>query len=174
MILTGPEIKRQRSLGRITIDPFNAGQINPNSYNYRLGSEILELQDRGFDPKKRGRFKRYCIKEDGIVLRPGKNYLAHTLETMGSDYYVTSLIGRSTIGRMGLWLQVTADLGHVGTKHKWTLEMKVVQPLRVYAGMEIGQVSFWKVLGKPLFYSGKYACDICATPSRIQEEFYFS
>ena len=52
------------------------------------------------------------------------------------------------MGRLGLFLQITAPLGHLGTYHNWTLELKVVQPLKVYPLMKIGQVTFWKTKGK--------------------------
>ena len=67
------------------------------------------------------------------------------------------LIGRSSVGRLGLFLQITAPLGHIGTCHNWTLELKVVQPLIVYPKMKIGQVSFWYVTGdNKTNYEGKY------------------
>lgn len=172
MILTGPEIKRNIALKRIIINPFDPSQINPNSYNYRLGSELICINDRLIDPKKEINVWRFKIPKHGYILRPKRIYLSHTFETIGSDYYVTTLLGRSTVGRLGLWLQVTSDLGHIGTRHNWTLELKVVQPLKVYAGMEIGQVSFWKVYGNSLMkYQGKYAKDMLPQPSRIKTEF---
>jgi dCTP deaminase len=76
------------------------------------------------------------------------------------------------MGRLGLWLQVTSDLGHLGTCHHWTLELNVVQPLRVYAGMRIGQVTFWVPRGsRELSYEGAYADDDSAALSSIYREF---
>jgi dCTP deaminase len=90
-------------------------------------------------------------------LQPKKLYLGSTVEEIGSDHFVTQLIGRSSVGRLGLFLQITASLGHVGSKHCWTLELKVVQPLRIYPNMKIGQVSFWKMDGVDMIdYNGKY------------------
>lgn len=153
------------------IEPFAPRQVNPNSYNYRLGPELLELTDTVMDPKLPLASRHIPLGPRGHVLRPGKLYLAHTLELIGSRYYVTSLIGRSTMGRLGLWLQVTADLGHLGAQHKWTLELKVVQPLRIYPGMLVGQVTFWHHLGNSDHqYQGKYAHDISSEPSRIRVE----
>jgi len=144
MILTGSSIVDEVKNGTITIKPFAKDLVNPNSYNYRLGDELLVLDDEILDVRKSPTTKRIIIPEEGYVLQPGKVYLGHTYETIGSSDYVPSLIGRSSLGRLGLFLQITADLGHIGTGHKWTLELKVVQPLRVYPGMRIGQVSFWK------------------------------
>jgi dCTP deaminase len=93
------------------------------------------------------------------------------MEEIGSDYYVTSLIGRSSVGRLGIFLQITADLGHLGAKHCWTLELKVVQPVICYPRMKIGQVSFWCVEGETEhLYQGKYAGYSNAHRSEIHRE----
>ncbi len=172
MILTGSEIHKQVKLGRIKIAPFSENLINPNSYNYRLGKIIYEVESVILDPKTETRVKKHIITKKGFILRPGKLYLAHTVETIGSDYYVTSLIGRSSVGRLGLFLQITADLGHIGAKHCWTLELKVVQPLRVYPYMKIGQVSFWTPKGsKQKKYIGRYSKYSQPHTSQIHKEF---
>ena len=156
MILTRSEIEHRVATGEITIDPFNISQMNPNSYNYRLGREIAEVDREvslgAYDipaPLK-------SIPNDGILLEPGRLYLSTTQEAIGSRAYVTSLIGRSSVGRLGLFVQLTADLGHLGEAHCWTLELTCVQPIRIYAGMLIGQVSFWQTKGTPTYYDGPY------------------
>ncbi|MCA9332947.1 hypothetical protein KDA00_03665 [Candidatus Saccharibacteria bacterium] len=157
MILTGEEIKKEVANGNIVIYPFNPELVNPNSYNYHLGNVIIEIVDEIIDPKKPSAYRIIQLNDKGFVMKPNKLYLGSTVECIGSDYYVTSLIGRSSIGRLGLFLQITADLGNIGAKHHWTLELKVVQPLKIYPGMRIGQVSFWKPAGKKsMRYMGKY------------------
>lgn len=56
------------------------------------------------------------------------------------------------MGRLGLFLQVSADLGHTTSCHRWTLEMVAARTIRVYPHMVIGQVSFWRNAGtiKPI------------------------
>lgn len=147
MILTNLEIQKQYKKGNISISPFDKQMLNPNSYNYRLDYELLEF-DNIIDSKLPSKCKKITLTDDGYVLMPNKLYLANTYEQIGSKKFVTQLIGRSSIGRLGLFLQVTAPLGHVGTFHNWTLELKTVQPLRVYPLMKIGQVSFWKIKGR--------------------------
>ena len=146
MILTCNEIKKQIKRGNIGIEPFSTQMLNPNSYNYRLNKELLVI-DNTIDSKSETTFKKITIPEQGYVLQPGILYLASTVEKIGSKKYVTLLIGRSSIGRLGMFLQITAPLGHIGTFHNWTLEIKVVQPVKVYPYMKIGQVTFWKVKG---------------------------
>ncbi len=156
MILTGPEIMRQRTRGRITINPFIPERINPNSYNYHLGNELLEYEDGILDPAKEPKIKKRQIGKHGFVLRPGKLYLGYTSEVIGSDYYVPIIKGRSSIGRLGLFIVITADLIDLGAVGCWTLQMHAVQPVKVYPGMQIGQMTFWRTMGKQTLYAGKY------------------
>jgi dCTP deaminase len=156
MILTGSKIHDEWKAGTITIEPFDEVLINPNSYNYRLGSKLLVMDTETLDVHTQPGTKQIMIPEEGYVLEPGIVYLGHTYEAIGSSTFVPSLIGRSTLGRLGLFLQITADLGHIGTHHKWTLELKVVQPLCIYAGMPIGQVSFWEAKGVSLLNGKSY------------------
>lgn len=153
MILTGSKIKEEINAGNIVIEPFFENQVNPNSYNYRLGSTIKVFN--GFDGKK-ALFKEVNIPEDGYVLEPRKMYLATTKEVIGSSKYAMSLIGRSSMGRYGLFLQVSANLGHTTSEHKWTLEIVAAIPIKLYPGMIIGQVSFWKNFGTVRKYDGRY------------------
>lgn len=158
MILSGLKIKEEVLNKKIFIEPFEERLINPNSYNYRLGDELLEIDDDIIDPKSATKYKKIKLTEKGYVLKPHRLYLGSTVEKIGSNTYVTQLIGRSSIGRLGLFLQVTAPLGHVGCNHNWTLELKSVQPLRVYPGMKIGQVTFWLIDGNidKTYKNGKY------------------
>lgn len=158
MILTGSEIKKKVLNGEIHIRSFILENINPNSYNYRLGYDLYELdKSKLIDAKRPVSFKKIKLTNRGYTLKPGRLYLSHTYEEIGSDKYLTILIGRSSVGRLGLFLQITSDIGHIGSKHCWTLELYVVQPLVVYPLMKIGQVSFWTVKGKnELNYVGKY------------------
>jgi len=147
MILTGNAIIKAVQANEISFDPFVTDQVNPNSMNYRIGDELYVLNEGLLDPKQEKTFTQLVFGKNGYVLEPGKLYLGHTKEKIGSQMYVPKLIGRSSVGRLGLFLQVTADLGQLGAAHQWTLELRVVQPLRIYPGMKIGQVSFWTVMG---------------------------
>ncbi len=156
MILTGSKIVEELHNGYITLVPFEESLINPNSYNYRLGTEIVEITYDTTNINTSPQKNTIVIPNEGYVLQPQKLYLAATHEIIGSTKYVPSLIGRSSLGRLGLYLQITADLGHIGTCHKWTLELTVVQPLRVYAGMRVGQVSFWVTDGLEMLNGHEY------------------
>lgn len=154
MILTGPEIDREYRADRIHLSPYSSRQLNPNSYNYRLGSELKVYT--GFDGRS-ATFESVEIPPDGYVLQPGQMYLGHTAERIGSTHYAMSLIGRSSIGRLGLFVQLSADLGHTTSLHCWTLELFACLPVRVYPRMKIGQVSFWSNKGEVVARPGRYA-----------------
>ena len=158
MILSGLKIKEELLNNNISIEPYNENLLNPNSYNYRLGDTIYEVIDDIIDPIDKTNVKEIQIPSKGYILKPNKLYLGSTYEKIGSSKYVTQLIGRSSIGRLGLFLQVTAPLGHVGCNHCWTLELRVVQPLKVYPKMKIGQVTFWCIEGDTSlnYNNGKY------------------
>ena len=144
VILTGSEIAFERERGAITIEPFSQKQLNPNSYNYRLGDQIVAVTSNN---ELESGESATTIDETGHMLRPGHLYLSTTQELLGSDTYAMSLIGRSSIGRVGLFVQVSANLGHVGSCHRWTLELVASLPILVFPGMLIGQISFWQTVG---------------------------
>lgn len=171
MILSGLKIKEEIKNGNIIIEPYNNSLLNPNSYNYRLSDIIYEITDNVINPSKKNNVKKIKIPTEGYVLKPNRLYLGSTYERIGSSKYVTQLIGRSSVGRLGLFLQVTAPLGHVGCNHCWTLELRVVQPLRIYPMMKIGQVTFWCIHGDTAlnYKSGKYNKYLGAEVSKFYE-----
>ncbi len=172
MILTYYEILKNIKNGNIHISPFEEDLLNPNSYDYRIDYKLLEIKDLPVDPKKQASYHEIDFTDEGYILSPNKTYLANTFEEIGSHMFVPSLIGKTSLGRLGLFLQITADLGNLGAKHKWTLELKAVQPLKIYPMMRIGQISFWKTTGNSeIQYSGKYDKFSIAKSSEIYKEF---
>lgn len=154
MIFTGTAIENAQMEGDICISPFAPSQLNPNSYNYRLGKHL-----KVFKATKNGRpvFSDIEIPEAGYVLQPHTMYLGHTKEIIGSKKYAISLIGRSSMGRLGLFLQVSANLGHTTSCHQWTLELVAAKPIRLYPNMIIGQVTFWDNQGEIYDHPFTYA-----------------
>jgi len=171
MILTGSKIKEMREAGHITLEPYDEKQVNPNSYNYRLGPQlgvpVLSAHQVASTAFNRVAFNFIDIPKDGYILEPGKMYLGHTLEQLGSDKYAMRLIGRSSIGRLGLFLQVSADLGHTGSSHQWTLEIVAAKPIKIYPEMKIGQISFWKNDGDVAAYTSGYSRFSTPQPSNL-------
>ncbi|WP_435600194.1 dCTP deaminase [Streptomyces sp. C10-9-1] len=166
MILTGPEITAAAHDGRLTISPFEFGQVNPNSYNVRLGHTLLTYTNAVIDAHQANPTTTVEIGEDGYVLQPGELYLGHTLERVGSDTFVPLLFGRSSVGRLGLFVEITAPIGDIGFHGQWTLMLSPIRPLRVYAGMKIGQIMFFVSTGDIDLYAGKYQASHGPQPSR--------
>ncbi len=171
MILTGPEI--QARLGNdIKIEPFNPGQLNPNSYNLRLHNELLVYEEIVLDMRRPNRFRRYEIPAEGFVLHPNQLYLGRTLERTETHNLVPMIEGRSSVGRLGLFVHVTAGFGDVGFCGYWTLEMFAVQPVRIYAGVEIAQIFYHTLDGDIREYSSeKYQHNRDIQPSLLFREF---
>ena len=146
MILTAKKIEKEVKEGNITITPFNKSCLSKNSYIYHISNLLLEVDNIG-DIKNPISSKSITIPDRGLLLEPHKLYLGTTGEVIGSKDYVTSLIGMDKTSKLGMYVQVTADLGQLGKAHQWTLEIEVIQPLVIYPWTEIGQVTFWKPYG---------------------------
>lgn len=171
MILTGSEIAKNVKEKKIIIEPFNEAQLNPNSYNFTIGNKLLVYEDYILDAKKDNKVREMMIPEDGLTLAPGTIYLACTREVVGSDYFVPVIRGRSSIGRLGLFINITADLIDLGSIGQFTLQLNAVQPVKIYEGMQIGQVTFWQPLGELSKYNGKYANSEGPIASRMYQDF---
>jgi len=171
MILSGKEIEKR--LGNdIFIDPYRPEQLNPNSYNLRLHPDLLVYDEEVLDMKKPNKFKELSIPEEGLVLETNKLYLGRTLEYTRTENYVPMLEGRSSIGRLGLFIHVTAGFGDVGFAGFWTLEIFCVQPIRIYAGVEICQIYYHSIEGEYQKYqSGKYQNNQSVQPSLLYKDF---
>lgn len=172
MILTGNKIEEKVLNKEIIIDPFNPSQINPNSYDFRLGKTLRIYNDYVLDPKKENSTTLIEIPDDGLILDPKYLYLGHTEEVMGSNYYVPIIRGRSSIGRIGIFIHITADLIDIGSINQWTLQLHSVHPVRIYPRMLIGQVTFWTVEGSIVPYRGKYQGSRGPVASLIHKDFF--
>jgi dCTP deaminase len=147
MILTGTEILEQRRLGRIRIEPFHPEQISPNSYDFRLGDAVEMYSSDVLDFRQENPRIKIPIPDDGLLLASDKIYLAATEELIGSDHFAAIVHARSSVARLGLFVHVTADLIDIGSYDRWILQLHAVQPVRIYRGMRIGQVTFWCAKG---------------------------
>lgn len=171
MILSGLEIKNK--LGKeIIINPFDEKFLNPNSYNLRLYNELLVYEGTLLDMKRPNPTRKITIPDDGYILRPGELYLGRTLEYTSTDKYVPMLEGRSSIGRLGLFIHITAGFGDVGFSGYWTLEMFCIQPIKIYPGVEICQIYYHSLKGDYLKYqSNKYQNNNGIQPSLLYKDF---
>jgi len=172
MILSGKEILKQMDEGNISITPFDQSRINPNSYNLRLHNELLVYTDDILDMKKPQNTKKIIIPEDGLVLEPHKLYLGRTVEKTSTDKFVPMLEGRSSVGRLGLYIHVTAGFGDIGFHGFWTLEIQCVEPIKIYPNVEICQIYYHTLLGDfEKYVSGKYQNNTDIQPSLLYKDF---
>jgi dCTP deaminase len=105
-------------------------------------------------------------------LEPGRLYLGRTVEHTTTYNLVPMLEGRSSVGRLGLYVHVTAGFGDTGFAGYWTLEMHCVHPIRIYAGVEICQIFYHQIEGEVVNYkSGKYQHNTEVQASRLWMDF---
>jgi dCTP deaminase len=170
MILSGHEIQKQ--LGEnIVIDPFDERNLNPNSYNLTLHHELMTYEEVVLDMRKANRVRRVEIPEDGLTLSPNQLYLGRTVERTETHNFVPMIEGRSSVGRLGLFVHVTAGFGDVGFCGYWTLEMFAVQPVRIYPGVPICQIFYHQLCGDITEYqSDKYQHNRDIQPSLLFKE----
>ena len=156
----------------IIIEPFDEKRINPNSYNLSLAGELLVYDNHVLDMKEPNPVSRIIIPEDGPLLEPNRLYLGRTNEYTSTSRYVPMLEGRSSTGRLGLFIHVTAGFGDIGFSGYWTLEIFCVQPVRIYPNVEICQIYYHDIDGEyELYKSGKYQNNTGIQPSLMYKDF---
>lgn len=147
MILSDKRILEEIDNGNIKIEPFNRACLGTNSYDVHLGKYLATYTVRELDARKHNQIEEFEIPEEGFVLQPGTLYLGVTEEYTETHSHVPFLEGKSSAGRLGIFIHATAGKGDVGYCNTWTLEITVIQPIRVYAGMPVGQLIYFAVDG---------------------------
>ena len=173
MILSGLEIKRHIfNSSDIIIDPFDENKLNPNSYNLSLHNELLIYTNKILDMKEQNQTEKIIISPEGFLLEPGKLYLGRTKEYTKTENFIPMLEGRSSIGRLGICIHVTAGFGDVGFAGFWTLELFCVQPVRIYPDVQIAQI-YYHTITEPYerYTKGKYQNNQGIQPSMLYKEF---
>lgn len=171
MILSGKQINNQINKS-IFIDPFNPVQLNPNSYNLKLHKELMVYDHHQLDMKKQNTAHKIIIPEDGLLLKPNQLYLGRTVEYTRTDKFVPMLEGRSSIGRLGMFIHITAGFGDIGFEGYWTLEIFVIQPLVIYPNVEICQIYYHSIDGDyDAYKEGKYQKNKDIQPSMLFKDF---
>lgn len=171
MILSGLEI--EKNLGKnIIIEPFNRSQLNSNSYNVRLHNKLLVYKEKTLDMKKPNETKEIIISEEGYKLEPNELYLGRTLEYTTTKNFVPMIEGRSSIGRLGIFIHITAGFGDVGFSGYWTLEIFCIKPIIIYPNVEIAQLYYHTIDGEYEEYnSSKYQNNTDVQPSMLYKDF---
>ena len=156
----------------IAIEPFDPARLNPNSYNLSLADELVVYEAGVLDMKKKNPTRSIRIPAEGYELQPRTLYLGRTTEFTRTENYVPMLEGRSSVGRLGLFVHVTAGFGDVGFAGYWTLEMFCIQPVRIYPNVEICQIYYHTLDGDfETYKSAKYQNNRGIQPSRMYLDF---
>ena len=150
MILTDKQILDCMDDGSIVIEPFDINRLGSNSYDVHLGRTLATYVDDVLDARKHNTIQTFEIPDEGFVLVPDTLYLGVTHEYTETHKHVPFLEGKSSVGRLGIDIHATAGKGDVGFCNFWTLEISVKMPVRVYAGMPIGQLIYFEVSGEVL------------------------
>ena len=147
MILSDSKIRAAMDEGRIVIRPFRPDCLGTNSYDVHLGPYLAVYRDGALDARRPNAVREFRIPPAGFVLVPGQLYLGVTEEYTETHGYVPFLEGKSSVGRLGIDIHSTAGKGDEGFCNYWTLEMSVKIPVRVYAGMPVGQLIYFEISG---------------------------
>lgn len=121
------------------------------------------------------------IPKEGMVVYPGVLYLGATVEKTSTPFHIPMIEGRSSVGRLGLFVHVTAGFGDIGFGHlhserdknpgsTWTLEITPVYPIRIYAGVQVCQIGYELPTGHHDSYKGKYNEQTGPKPSGLWKE----
>ena len=150
MILSDWDISNAIGRGVIKIDPLNKEDIRTNSVDVHLSDCLVMYKTQVIDARIDNPVFPTFIPKQGLTLTPGILYLGSTIEYTEAHEHVPFLEGKSSVGRLGISVHATAGVGDVGFCGHWTLEISVVQPVRVYPGMPIAQLLFFEVSSQPI------------------------
>jgi dCTP deaminase len=147
MILSDRKIREELRKGRLVIRPFRPECLGTNSYDVHLGPYLAVYSNGALDARSDNPVDEFRIPKEGVVLVPGQLYLGVTEEYTETHGFVPFLEGKSSVGRLGIDIHSTAGKGDEGFCNYWTLEMSVKLPVRVYAGMPVGQLIYFEISG---------------------------
>jgi dCTP deaminase len=149
MILTDKTIIDEIAAGNIVIEPLIEANIGTNSVDLTLSNTLLMYTDHVLDTRKKNAYVPFIIPEEGMILQPNILYLASTVEYTETLRHVPLLHGKSSLARLGLYIHVCAGFGDVGFRGHWTLELAVIQPVKIYPGMKIAQICYHDISEMP-------------------------
>jgi dCTP deaminase len=150
MILVDWQLLDRIERGHIKINPYDRNLVQPNSLDIRLGNHFVWYKPgtEVIDPYN-GDSIIAGVEDthaESFILNPGRFVLAETLECIGlPDNIVATIEGKSSIARLGVTLHQTGGWIDAGFRGTITLEMCNVntRPVKIYAGMPIGQLVFY-------------------------------
>ncbi|WP_026123269.1 dCTP deaminase [Nocardiopsis chromatogenes] len=186
MLLSDGDIRSEIESGRVKIDPYDPGLIQPSSIDVRLDRYFRVFENHKYphiDPavEQPGLTRLVEVEADSeFILHPGEFVLASTYEVVTLPHDIASrLEGKSSLGRLGLLTHSTAGFIDPGFSGHVTLELSNVAtlPMKLYPGMKIGQLCMFRLsspaehpYGSPR-YGSRYQDQRGPTPSRAYLNF---
>lgn len=167
MLLSDRDILSEIEAGRIGIEPYDAAMIQPSSVDIRLDRFFRVFDNHKYphiDPAvEQGDLTRQVEPEgeEPFILHPGEFVLGSTYEVCTlPDDIAARVEGKSSLGRLGLLTHATAGFVDPGFSGHVTLELANVAtlPIKLYPGMKIGQLCFFRLTSAALhpYGSEKY------------------
>ena len=154
MVLSDRSIRAEIEAGRVVIDPYDPGLIQPSSIDVRVDRRFRVFQNSRYpyiDVRQAMEDLTELVEVNGeepFILHTGEFVLGQTLERVTlPDDLVARLEGKSSLGRLGLLIHSTAGFVDSGFSGNLTLELSNVAnlPITIYHGMPIGQISFMRM-----------------------------
>jgi dCTP deaminase len=186
MILSDVDIRKEIASGRIEIDPFDEGCVQPSSVDLHVDAQFRVFANSRYpfiDVRRDMPDLTELVEVEGdepFILHPGEFVLGSTFERVRlPEDTVARLEGKSSLGRLGLLIHSTAGYVDPGWDGYLTLELSNVAtlPITIYPRMKIGQISFFR-LSTPVEVPygsaerrSKYQGQRGPTASRFFEEF---
>jgi dCTP deaminase len=186
VLLSDRDIKSEIDAGRVRIDPYDPGLVQPSSVDVRLDRFFRVFENHKYphiDPSVEQPDLTRLVETDGeeaFILHPGEFVLASTYEVVSlPDDIASRLEGKSSLGRLGLLTHSTAGFIDPGFSGHVTLELSNVAtlPIKLYPGMKIGQLCMFRLSSPAEFpygsagYGSRYQGQRGPTPSRSHQGF---
>ena len=186
-VLSDGTIRRLVEAGRIKVDPWDPGMVQPASVDLRLGNTFRVFHNHraaaiDLDDPPKDLTEQVSIQDgEPFVIHPGEFVLGRTLEWVElPDDIVARIEGKSSLGRLGLIVHATAGFVDPGFSGHVTLELANVAtlPIKLYPGMKIGQFCFFRLTSPSEHpygsskYGSRYQGQRGPTPSRSYQNFH--
>lgn len=156
MVLSDSEILKEIESGNLSITPFSIDMLGPNSYDVTINKSVKIspiIHDSVLDCKKdnSNAFKEFEMNDTGLILYPDELNIAHINETVKiPNHLCANIDGKSSLGRLGLSVHVTAGFIDSDFRGQIVLEITATLPIRIYPNMPIAQIKFFEVKGQVL------------------------
>lgn len=187
MLLSDRDLRAEIDAGRVVLEPYESGMIQPSSVDVRLDRFFRTFENHRYphiDPAiEQSDLTRLVEVDpaDSFVLHPGEFVLASTYEVITlPDDIAGRLEGKSSLGRLGLLTHSTAGFIDPGFSGHVTLELSNVAtlPILLYPGMKIGQLCLFRLSSAAEFpygsqkYGSRYQGQRGPTQSRSWQNFH--